>query len=64
LGAILVFNSVRLICPLLGVGSSESLFVAGMLVASSSAMIGKILEFAIRQRVLVVGGDNAAILNY
>ena len=43
LGAILVFNSVRLICPLLGVGSSESLFVAGMLVASSSAMIGKIL---------------------
>jgi CPA2 family monovalent cation:H+ antiporter-2 len=43
LGAILVFNTVRLICPLLGVGSTESLFVAGMLVASSSAMIGKIL---------------------
>ena len=43
LGAILVFNIVRLICPFLGVSSSESLFVAGMLVASSSAIIGKIL---------------------
>ncbi len=43
LGSILVFNIVRSICPLLGVSSSESLFVAGMLVASSSAMIGKIL---------------------
>ena len=42
-GAILVFNIIRLICPFLGVGASESLFVAGMLVASSSAMIGKIL---------------------
>src|ERR1700719_3613614 len=42
-GAILVFNIVRLICPFLGVSSSESLFVAGMLVASSSAIIGKIL---------------------
>jgi CPA2 family monovalent cation:H+ antiporter-2 len=42
-GAILVFNIIRLICPLLGVGPSESLFVAGMLVASSSAIIGKIL---------------------
>jgi CPA2 family monovalent cation:H+ antiporter-2 len=43
LGAILVFNIVRSICPFLGVSSSESLFVAGMLVASSSAIIGKIL---------------------
>jgi CPA2 family monovalent cation:H+ antiporter-2 len=43
LGAILVFNIVRLICPFLGVSSTESLFVAGMLVASSSAIIGKIL---------------------
>jgi CPA2 family monovalent cation:H+ antiporter-2 len=43
LGAVLVFNIVRWICPFLGVGSSEGLFVAGMLVASSSAMIGKIL---------------------
>src|SRR5580704_5058750 len=42
-GAILVFNIIRLICPFLGVGPSESLFVAGMLVASSSAIIGKIL---------------------
>jgi monovalent cation:H+ antiporter-2, CPA2 family len=42
-GAILVFNIVRSICPFLGVSSSESLFVAGMLVASSSAIIGKIL---------------------
>ena len=43
LGAILVFNIVRSICPFLGVSPSESLFVAGMLVASSSAIIGKIL---------------------
>ena len=43
MGAILVFNIVRTICPFLGVSSSESLFVAGMLVASSSAIIGKIL---------------------
>ena len=43
LGAILVFNIVRLLCPFLGVSSTESLFVAGMLVASSSAIIGKIL---------------------
>src|SRR6202030_3318985 len=43
LGGILVLNIVRVICPFLGVSSSESLFVAGMLVASSSAIIGKIL---------------------
>src|SRR6202035_1971613 len=43
LGGILVFNIVRSICPFLGVSPSESLFVAGMLVASSSAIIGKIL---------------------
>ena len=43
LGGILVFNIVRSICPVLGVGPSQSLFVAGMLVASSSAIIGKIL---------------------
>jgi monovalent cation:H+ antiporter-2, CPA2 family len=43
LGGVLVFNIVRWICPLLGVGASESLFVAGMVVASSSAIIGKIL---------------------
>jgi monovalent cation:H+ antiporter-2, CPA2 family len=43
LGAILVFNIVRSVCPFLGVSSSESLFLAGMLVASSSAIIGKIL---------------------
>src|SRR6476660_5666674 len=43
LGGALVFNIVRSICPLLGLGSTESLFVAGMLVASSSAIIGKIL---------------------
>src|SRR5580692_10790376 len=43
LGGILVFNIVRVICPFLGVSSTESLFVAGMLVASSSAIIGKIL---------------------
>src|ERR1700730_6936463 len=44
LGGILVFNIVRSICPFLGVSPSESLFVAGMLVASSSAIIGKILS--------------------
>src|SRR6201997_2217861 len=43
LGGVLVFNIVRSICPFLGVSSSQSLFVAGMLVASSSAIIGKIL---------------------
>ena len=43
LGGALVFNVVRSICPFLGVGSSESLFIGGMLVASSSAIIGKIL---------------------
>jgi monovalent cation:H+ antiporter-2, CPA2 family len=43
LGGILVFNIVRSICPFLGVGPLQSLFVAGMLVASSSAIIGKIL---------------------
>ncbi len=43
LGGILVFNIVRWICPFLGVSAPESLFVAGMLVASSSAIIGKIL---------------------
>src|ERR1700730_17489546 len=43
LAAILVFNIVRSVCPFLGVSTSESLFVAGMLVASSSAIIGKIL---------------------
>ncbi len=43
LGATIVFNVVRSICPFLGVSASESLFVAGMLVASSSAIIGKIL---------------------
>ena len=43
LGAALVFNVTRSICPLLGVGQTQSLFVAGMLMASSSAIIGKIL---------------------
>src|SRR6202030_757388 len=42
-GAILVFNIVRVICPFLGVSPLESLFVAGMLVAASFAIIGKIL---------------------
>src|ERR1700737_3793551 len=44
LGAALVFNLTRSICPLLGVGQTQSLFVAGMLIASSSAIIGKILS--------------------
>ena len=44
LGAALVFNLTRSICPLLGVERTQSLFVAGMLIASSSAIIGKILS--------------------
>src|SRR4029077_917966 len=43
LGAALVFNVTRSICPLLGVGQTQSLFVAGMMMASSSAIIGKIM---------------------
>jgi CPA2 family monovalent cation:H+ antiporter-2 len=43
LGATLVFNVVRFVCPFIGVGPSQALFVAGMLMASSSAIIGKIL---------------------
>lgn len=43
LGAMLVFSVVRLVCPFIGVGPSQALFVAGMLMASSSATIGKIL---------------------
>jgi monovalent cation:H+ antiporter-2, CPA2 family len=44
LGAVFVFNLVRSICPPLGVAHTQSLFVAGMLMASSSAIIGKILH--------------------
>jgi K+:H+ antiporter len=44
LGAALVFNLIRSICPPLGVAHTQSLFVAGMLMASSSAIIGKILH--------------------
>jgi len=43
LGAVLVFNVTRSVCPMIGVGQTQSLFVAGMLMASSSAIIGKIL---------------------
>ncbi|MBV9998304.1 MAG: cation:proton antiporter [Verrucomicrobia bacterium] len=43
LGATLVFNVVRFVCPFIGVGPAQALFVAGMLMASSSAIIGKIL---------------------
>src|SRR6478752_1036190 len=43
LGGALVFNIVRSVCPFLGLSPVESLFVGGMLVASSSAIIGKIL---------------------
>jgi monovalent cation:H+ antiporter-2, CPA2 family len=42
-GGCLVFNIIRLVCPLLGIHGSSSLFVAAMFVASSSATIGKIL---------------------
>jgi monovalent cation:H+ antiporter-2, CPA2 family len=42
-GGFLVFNGVRLVCPLIGIHGSASMFVAAMFVASSSATIGKIL---------------------
>ncbi|MBV9492011.1 MAG: cation:proton antiporter, partial [Verrucomicrobia bacterium] len=44
LGAVLVFGAVRsLVCPWLGIGALQAWFVAGMLMASSSAIIGKVL---------------------
>ena len=43
-GGFLVFNTIRLVCPLLGIHGSASMFVAAMFVASSSATIGKILS--------------------
>jgi monovalent cation:H+ antiporter-2, CPA2 family len=42
-GGFLVFNGVRLVCPLIGIHGSASMFVAAMFVASSSDTIGKIL---------------------
>jgi CPA2 family monovalent cation:H+ antiporter-2 len=44
LGALLVFSVARTICPLLGIGQAETPFVASMLLASSSAIIAKVLS--------------------
>jgi CPA2 family monovalent cation:H+ antiporter-2 len=44
LGALFVFTAARAICPLFGIGAAETLFVASMLLASSSAIIAKVLS--------------------
>jgi len=44
LGALFVFTVARAICPLFGVGAAETPFVASMLLASSSAIIAKVLS--------------------
>ncbi len=44
ISAALVFNAFRFLTPLLGISGREPIFVAGMMVASSSAMIGKMLH--------------------
>jgi TrkA-C domain/Sodium/hydrogen exchanger family len=44
ISAALVFNTFRFLTPLLGVTGREPIFIAGMMVASSSAMIGKMLR--------------------
>jgi CPA2 family monovalent cation:H+ antiporter-2 len=44
ISAALVFNAFRFLTPLVGMGNREPIFVASMMVASSSAMIGKMLH--------------------
>jgi monovalent cation:H+ antiporter-2, CPA2 family len=44
ISAALVFNAFRFLTPLLGITGREPIFIAGMMVASSSAMIGKMLH--------------------
>jgi monovalent cation:H+ antiporter-2, CPA2 family len=44
ISAALVFNAFRFLTPLLGIEGRERIFVASMMVASSSAMIGKTLH--------------------
>ena len=44
ISAALVFNAFRFLTPLLGMSGREPIFVASMMVASSSAMIGKMLH--------------------
>ncbi|HEX3443998.1 MAG TPA: cation:proton antiporter [Chthoniobacterales bacterium] len=46
ISAALVFNTFRFLTPLLGMTGREPIFIASMMVASSSAMIGKILRDA------------------
>jgi monovalent cation:H+ antiporter-2, CPA2 family len=44
ISAMLVFNTFRFLAPLLGTNGREPIFIASMMVASSSAMIGKMLR--------------------
>jgi CPA2 family monovalent cation:H+ antiporter-2 len=44
ISAMLVFNTFRFLAPLLGTNGREPIFIASMMVASSSAMIGKMLH--------------------
>src|SRR3982074_2222344 len=44
ISATLVFNAFRFLTPLVGMGGRGPVFVASMMVASSSAMIGKMLH--------------------
>src|SRR6266446_5510574 len=44
ISATLVFNAFRFLSPLVGMGGREPIFVASMMVASSSAMVGKMLH--------------------
>jgi CPA2 family monovalent cation:H+ antiporter-2 len=44
ISATLVFNAFRFLTPLFGLSGREPIFIAGMMVASSSAMIGKMLH--------------------
>jgi monovalent cation:H+ antiporter-2, CPA2 family len=44
ISAALVFNAFRFLTPLFGISGREPIFIASMMVASSSAMIGKMLR--------------------
>jgi CPA2 family monovalent cation:H+ antiporter-2 len=44
ISAALVFNTFRFLTPLFGISGREPIFIASMMVASSSAMIGKMLH--------------------
>ena len=44
IGALLMFYLTRWLCAAMGWGTTEGLFLAGMLMVSSSAIIGKVLQ--------------------